>query len=135
VKTIVVGYDESEPAKRALARAAELATAFGSKVIVTSVAQLMVGGAAARGIGPIDPVDPPELHDEELKHAKAFLAERGIDGEYNVTLGDPATEIVELAENRHADRSSSAPASPDCSHDWSASASAAPCSARRTATS
>ena len=57
MKTIVVGLDEHDPAKRALSRAAELATAFGSKLIVTSVARLLVGGAAAHGVGPIDPLD------------------------------------------------------------------------------
>ena len=103
MKTIVVGYDETEAAKRALARAAELATAFDAKVIVTSVAQVLVGAAAARGVGPLDPVDPPELHREELKHAAAFLSERDIDAEYSVTLGDPATEILKLAESRNAD--------------------------------
>ena len=103
MKTIVVGYDETEAAKRALARAAELATAFDAKVIVTSVAQVLVGAAAARGIGPLDPVDPPELHREELKHAAAFLSERDVDAEYSVALGDPATEILELAESRGAD--------------------------------
>lgn len=103
MKTIVVGYDETEAAKRALARAAELATAFDAKVIVTSVAQVLVGAAAARGIGPLDPVDPPELHREELRDAAAFLGERGIDAEYSVGLGDPATEILELAESRGAD--------------------------------
>lgn len=103
MKTIVVGYDETEAAKRALARAAELATAFNAKVIVTSVAQVLIGAAAARGIGPLDPVDPPELHREELKHAAAFLSERDIDAEYSVALGDPATEILKLAESRGAD--------------------------------
>ena len=103
MKTIIVGYDETEPAKRALARAAELAIAFDAKVIVTSVAQLLVGAAAARGIGPIDPVDPPELHREELSHAAAFLSEQGIQAEYTVALGNPATEILELAEDRNVD--------------------------------
>lgn len=103
MKTIVVGYDESEAAERALARAAELATAFGAKVIVTSVARLLVGATAARGIGPLDPVDPPSLHREELAHAKAFLSEQGIDAEYELALGDPAAEILELAGRRQAD--------------------------------
>ena len=99
MKQIVVGYDESEPAKRALARAAELASAFGAKVIVTSVAPAIHG----RGLGPVDPVDPPELHREELQHAAAFLAEKGIEGEYDLALGDPAVHIVKLAGLRGAD--------------------------------
>jgi nucleotide-binding universal stress UspA family protein len=99
MKTIVVGYDETEPAKRALEGAAELASAFGAKVIVTSIARKVVG----KGIGPVDPADPPELHREELRHAAAYLAERGLEGEYAVGLGDPASEIVELAERRGAD--------------------------------
>ena len=103
MKTIVVGYDETEPAKRALARAAELATAFGSRLIVTSVARLLVGGAVARGVGPIDPLDEPELHREALGYAEAFLAERGIQGQYEVTLGDPAVAIVDLAAEHGAD--------------------------------
>jgi nucleotide-binding universal stress UspA family protein len=103
MSTIVVGYDETQPADRALGRAADLAQAFGSNLIVTSVARVLVGGAVARGIGPIDPADAPELHEEALRHAKAYLAERGLEGEYDVLLGDPATEIVELAERRNAD--------------------------------
>lgn len=103
MKTILVGYDETEPAKRALARAAELAAAFDANVIVTSVAQVLVGAAAAHGIGPIDPADPPALHREELGHAAAFLSERGIRAEYTVALGDPAKAILELAESRNAD--------------------------------
>ena len=37
MKTIVVGYDASEPSQRALARAASLAGAYDAKLIVTSV--------------------------------------------------------------------------------------------------
>jgi nucleotide-binding universal stress UspA family protein len=103
MKTIVVGYDETEPAKRALARAAELAGAFGSKLIVTSVARLLVGGASARGIGPLDPLDEPVWDREHLEHAEPLLAEQKIDAEFEVMLGDPAAAIVDLAEKRGAD--------------------------------
>jgi nucleotide-binding universal stress UspA family protein len=103
MKTIVVGYDESEGAQRALARAADFAEAFDAKLIVTSVAHVLIGAAAARGLGPLDPTDPPELHTEELRHAASFLRERGIEAELRTAIGDPAAEIIELAESRGAD--------------------------------
>jgi nucleotide-binding universal stress UspA family protein len=100
MKTIVVGYDDTEPAKRALARAAELATCFGAKVIVTSVAPVLVTG---HGVGPTDPLDPPEEHRRDLMHAAAFLTEHGVEGEFDLALAEPAEHIVQLAGARGAD--------------------------------
>ena len=65
MNTIVVGYDASEPADRALERAADLAKAFSAKLVVTSVAPIFVGRS-----GPVDQVDPPEDHQEELGRAE-----------------------------------------------------------------
>jgi nucleotide-binding universal stress UspA family protein len=101
MRHIVVGYDEGEPAKRALARAAELAKAFGGKLVVTSVAPAFV--PAGHGLGAVDPVDTIEDHDQQLRHAAAFLAEHGLDGEYVTGLGEPAHEILSVAEARDAD--------------------------------
>jgi nucleotide-binding universal stress UspA family protein len=101
MKTIVVGYDEGEPAKRALERATQLAKAFGGKVLVTSVARALV--PAAHGLGPVDPVDPLEDHDEQLRHAAAFLAEQGVQGEFETGFGEPAQEILRIAEEHDAD--------------------------------
>jgi nucleotide-binding universal stress UspA family protein len=98
MKTIVVGFDETEPANRALERAAELAQAFSAKLIVTSVAPVLVGRS-----GPVDLVDTPEDHRQELRHAAAFLVERGLDVEYDLALADPADHIVRLADARGAD--------------------------------
>ena len=35
--------------------------------------------------------------------ASLFLAEHGVDGDYDLALADPASHIVELAEQRGAD--------------------------------
>jgi nucleotide-binding universal stress UspA family protein len=101
MKTILVGYDETEVSKRALDRAAELAKALGAKLIVTSVAPLQRD--AGRGMGPIDPTDPPARHQEELAHAREAVRARGLDAECVMALGDPASAIVMLADERKAD--------------------------------
>ena len=101
MKTIVLGYDDSESAVRALRRVTQLAKAFDASVVAISAAQVLV--PAAHGIGPIDPVDPPELHREQLAHAKAVLDELGIEAAYHVGVGDPADVILAAAEERRAD--------------------------------
>jgi nucleotide-binding universal stress UspA family protein len=101
LKTIVVGFDDTEPARRALERAADLAEAFGAKLVVTSVAPVLVG--IARSAGPLDPVDSPEEHREQLQDARKLLEARGIKAEYAPAIGEPADTIVELAEDLDAD--------------------------------
>ena len=101
MKTIVLGYDDTAPAKRALERTAQLARAFHADVVVVSVAPVLA--PAAHGIGPIDPADPPELHEEQLEHATALLRERGVEAESQAALGNPAGMILDVAEERDAD--------------------------------
>ena len=101
MKTIVVAYDETEPSKRALDRAADLGQAFGAKLIVTSVAPVMV--SIGRSAGAIDPTDTPAEHVAELEHARAHLEGKGLDVELVPAIGEPADTIVDVADERHAD--------------------------------
>ena len=101
MKTIVVGYDGTEASERALGRAADLAAAFGSTVILTSVAPVMTG--TSHGGGSVDPTDPPEAHESLLGSAKQTLAGRGVQAEVVLATGNPAEAIVQLAEERSAD--------------------------------
>ena len=101
MKTIVVGYDGTEPSERALERAGDIAVAFGSNVILASVSPVMTG--AAHGGGSVDPTDPPDAHQALLDAAKDKLSARGVQAETVLGMGDPAEAIVELAEQRGAD--------------------------------
>jgi len=101
LKTIVVGFDDTEPARRALERAADLAEAFGAKLVITSVAPILVG--ISRTAGPVDPVDSPAEHREQLQDAKKLLEARNIKADYVPAVGEPADAIAELAEDRDAD--------------------------------
>jgi nucleotide-binding universal stress UspA family protein len=101
MRKILVGYDDTDPSKRALERAAELAKAFDAKVVVTSVAPLLLG--TARSVGPIDPSDSPEMHEAQLKNAAAVLSGEGIEPELIPATGDPAAAIARLADDVDAD--------------------------------
>ena len=127
MKTIVVGYDGSEEAQRALARAADIAQAFSARLVVISVTgltQLPVGFSAfepatmlvppaATVTGGTVPVPeaqpepsqpgPEELARYELERARTSLAGRPVEAEYLVELGDPVERLLDVAEERDAD--------------------------------
>jgi nucleotide-binding universal stress UspA family protein len=112
MQQIIVAYDGTESAKRALERGADVAKAFDAKVIVTSVASLLHSGPRATqqyelhspsGSDPEIQRDSLADHEAELADATAFFAERGIEAEPVAVSGDPASAIVSLAEQRGAD--------------------------------
>jgi nucleotide-binding universal stress UspA family protein len=117
MKTILVGYDETEPAKRALERAAQLAGAFGARLIVTSIEPSReatlppesVGPALAlprptdRAAGGVTGTGPPDEWMDYLERAKLLLEGFGVEAELVADVGDPGDTIVRLAEERDVD--------------------------------
>jgi nucleotide-binding universal stress UspA family protein len=101
MKKIILGYDHSDTAERALERAAELTKALGAELTVASIAPIVT--SIGRSAGPVDPTDPPSEHVEELKQAQAYLEGHGITAHYQAGLGHPAETLAQLAMERQAD--------------------------------
>jgi nucleotide-binding universal stress UspA family protein len=101
MKTILVAYDDTEPSRRALDRAASLAEAFGSRVLVTSIAPLV--HSSPRSVTQIDRSGGVGTQTDEVRRAQAVLEERGIAAESVTAVGDPASSIAQLADDRGAD--------------------------------
>ncbi len=93
---IVVGYDGSDAAKRALERAVTLAGTDG-RIVVVAAAESHVRAGITEGAH----LDPSEVERRrnDLEEAKAMLSERGIDAETIEAQGDPGDVIVRAAED------------------------------------
>jgi nucleotide-binding universal stress UspA family protein len=101
MNTIVVAVDESEPSRRALERAAALARAFDSHLVVTSVVPANPS-AAPRSIG-TDPVEDETEHRAELAAARQYLEGESLLAEYVEAVGHEGQSIVTVARERSAD--------------------------------
>jgi nucleotide-binding universal stress UspA family protein len=113
MKTIVVGYDGSDSADRALARAAEIAKAFSAGLIVVTVAELpayvppyAAGPETGLTAMPLDEpvladIDPQEVVGGVLDRAKSAL--EGVDAEYEARTGAADDALIEVADERGAD--------------------------------
>ena len=93
---IVVGYDGSEAAQRALERAITLG---GEQNRITVVAAAEVH--ARVGITEGAHLDPSEIERRrrDLENASAFLSARGIEAETIEAQGDPGDMVVEAAKD------------------------------------
>src|SRR3954451_19993892 len=128
MQQIIVAYDGTESAKRALERGADVAKAFDAKVIVTSVAALLHSGPRADQQFELHsrPTPGPEIrrdsladHEAQLADATAFFAERGIEAEPVAVSGGPASAIVAACSGTRTslpDAASHAPAAPFLLH-------------------
>jgi nucleotide-binding universal stress UspA family protein len=97
MKRILLAYDGAEPARRALATTAELATTFDASVTVISVVPVHPGRT------PIDPWDDRAVHTAYLTEAAAALREFGIEADLLEPAGNPAQLIERMAVVGHFD--------------------------------
>jgi nucleotide-binding universal stress UspA family protein len=102
MKTILVAYDGSEPADRALDRAAALAQLTAAGLVVLSAAEPTSRSGGFAGTRDVDPADLEEVH-EALSKAQARLQGQGVAGNLVEAHGDAADMIVQVAKDKDAD--------------------------------
>jgi nucleotide-binding universal stress UspA family protein len=127
MRTIVVGYDGSDGAQRALDRAAGLAEALSARLVVVSVSTAPIPAPVLEPTGPMlvpggatGPIltggttpltgpeserepDPKELAQRRLEEARARLASRRLDADYVAEAGSPAERLLTVADERDAE--------------------------------
>ncbi len=97
MKKILVAYDGSRPAQRALDVAAELAQLFQAKIGVVSVIPFRSFAET------VDPWDEGPIQTAELIEARRLLAEHGLEAQLYEPIGDPAGTIEQIAETGEYD--------------------------------
>jgi nucleotide-binding universal stress UspA family protein len=106
--TVIVGYDGSDGSGRALARAAEEASAHHERLIVLAVFELPLDPNDPRNFGtpanePRDgPLHAPPQVVEALDKAREDLTDADVPVDYLWAPGEPANLIVETAREHKA---------------------------------
>jgi nucleotide-binding universal stress UspA family protein len=110
-RTIVVGYEDKEPAKRALEYAIEQAKESGGRLVVIAVAEMPLNPESLQNYGTLDdsptpvlPIEAPPDLEAVLAHAREQIdAGGGPEAEYAWAAGDPSSSIEAIARDRKAD--------------------------------
>lgn len=99
-RRILLCYNDSAEAKRALERVAEIAAAVPSEVTVVNVAEpTYQTGPFAGGVDPVE----AQAHSRLLETAKWMLSDRGIGAATLNLTGAPAESILDAARETGAD--------------------------------
>jgi nucleotide-binding universal stress UspA family protein len=101
MERIVVGFDGSEHARKALERAADIANGATIAVVSSANIERLVRDPS----GAVLPEDPAEVEarTKALAEAREYLEGRGFTGVYVEGHGNPADVIVQEAEESGAD--------------------------------
>ena len=106
--TIVIGFDDSEGAGRALDHAITEAKSSGDTLVVVSVYEMLFDpegpqnfGSLNEGVRMIPLVEPAELEPIFAK-ARARIEAAGLEADYVWAVGNPADKIAATARDREA---------------------------------
>ena len=102
MRTIVVGYDGSEHADRALERATELTSNGDSLVVVCAARLATLSHDPALGTGAVDPIEA-EWARRNLDEAASRPRRQGVETRTVEGHGDPADVLVRQAKDSGAD--------------------------------
>ena len=110
MKTIVVGYDDKEPARRALEHAVEQGKSSGARLVVLAVVEMPLNPQGLQNYGTLDdspaptvPLEPPPELEAALAHARGVVEAAGVQADYVWSAGEPSSEIVDTARDQGAD--------------------------------
>jgi nucleotide-binding universal stress UspA family protein len=95
---IIVGYDGSDHARRAL----EVAAAIGNGASIKVVSAVNVPAAGGHGGPGADPDEAAERN-RELREARDFFASKGLRVETAEGYGDPSDVLIDEARDAEAD--------------------------------
>jgi nucleotide-binding universal stress UspA family protein len=101
MKRIVVGFDGSEHAHKALERAADIAGGAVVAVVCSADVSRYMRDPSG-GVSAIEPAEA-EARSAALAEARTYLKGRGIEGAYIEGVGNPADVMVQEAEDSGAD--------------------------------
>jgi nucleotide-binding universal stress UspA family protein len=110
VRRILVAYDGSAGARRALDRAVAEAQASHGRIYVLSVERMPLDPEISRNFGTLDdisdwedtPLGPPPDVVAHLREASDLLGKAGFDAELTWAAGEPGQKIVETARRVRA---------------------------------
>jgi nucleotide-binding universal stress UspA family protein len=110
MKAVLVGYDDSPAAGRALDRAIAEARENGAGLVVVAVEELPLDPTGMQNFGSLDysPPDatalgPPADIQDLLARARTVIEAAGLEAEYVWAAGSAATTIVDAARDSGAD--------------------------------
>jgi nucleotide-binding universal stress UspA family protein len=109
MKTIVVGYDGEDAARRALDRAIEEARGRDARLVVVVVAEMPLDPRGLQTFGTLDdspaprlPLTAPPEIEAIFASARTRIDGSGVDADYTWVAGDPGAGIVAAAKEHRA---------------------------------